>query len=56
MLRDKDPERARRVMTAMLPMVKLDVRALKDAYKAKDAGGQDSERPQAGKRSKRDHG
>lgn len=54
MLRDKDPERARRVMTAMLPMVKLDVRTLKDAYKGKAAGERDGERPKSRKRSKRD--
>ena len=32
MLRDKDPEKARRVMQAMLKMVKLDIKALKQAY------------------------
>lgn len=32
MLRDKDPERAKRVMNAMLQMVKLDIAALKNAY------------------------
>jgi predicted 3-demethylubiquinone-9 3-methyltransferase (glyoxalase superfamily) len=33
MLKDKDPDRSRAVMAAMLKMVKLDVRTLKDAYK-----------------------
>jgi predicted 3-demethylubiquinone-9 3-methyltransferase (glyoxalase superfamily) len=55
MLKAKDPEKARRVMAAMLPMVKLDVKTLKDAYKGKGAGeqGQDGE---AGTRSKRGKG
>ena len=32
MLSDKDPEKSRRVMKAMLTMNKLDLKALKDAY------------------------
>ena len=32
MMRDKDPEKTRRVMEAMLKMVKLDIAALKRAY------------------------
>ena len=32
MLQDKDPERARRVMEAMLKMIKIDVATLKQAY------------------------
>jgi predicted 3-demethylubiquinone-9 3-methyltransferase (glyoxalase superfamily) len=32
MLRDKDPEKARRVMAAMLQMVKLDIATLEKAY------------------------
>lgn len=32
MLQDKDPERARRVMQAMLQMQKLDIAQLKAAY------------------------
>ena len=32
MLHDKDPEKARRVMAAMLQMVKLDIAALQKAY------------------------
>jgi predicted 3-demethylubiquinone-9 3-methyltransferase (glyoxalase superfamily) len=32
MLRDKDPEKARRVMEAMLKMQKIDIEALKRAY------------------------
>jgi predicted 3-demethylubiquinone-9 3-methyltransferase (glyoxalase superfamily) len=31
-LRDKNPEKARRVMQAMLQMKKIDIQALKDAY------------------------
>ena len=31
-LRDKDPEKARRVMAAMLQMVKLDIATLEKAY------------------------
>jgi predicted 3-demethylubiquinone-9 3-methyltransferase (glyoxalase superfamily) len=38
MLKDKDPDRSRAVMAAMLKMVKLDVRALKDAYKTAGRG------------------
>ena len=46
LLKDKDPKRAQRVMAAMLTMVKLDVKALKDAAKgsgpkkAKRKGGE----------------
>ena len=47
MLRDKDPERAQRVMAAMLQMVKLDIKPLKAAYKA--GGGEGAK---AGKASK----
>lgn len=32
MLADKDPEKAKRVMQTMLPMQKLDIAALKQAY------------------------
>jgi predicted 3-demethylubiquinone-9 3-methyltransferase (glyoxalase superfamily) len=32
LLGDKDPEKSRRVMEAMLQMVKIDTQALKDAY------------------------
>jgi predicted 3-demethylubiquinone-9 3-methyltransferase (glyoxalase superfamily) len=32
LFRDDDPERSRRVMEAMLKMVKIDIRALEDAY------------------------
>lgn len=32
MLRDDDPDKARRVMEAMMQMVKIDVRALQEAY------------------------
>jgi len=32
MLQDKDAEKAKRVMQAMLKMVKLDIKALKQAY------------------------
>ena len=32
MLQDKDPEKAKRVMTAMLKMKKIDIDALKQAY------------------------
>ncbi|EKD24139.1 MAG: 3-demethylubiquinone-9 3-methyltransferase [uncultured bacterium] len=32
MLRDKDPKKAERVMHAMLPMIKIDIEALKKAY------------------------
>ena len=35
MLRDKDPERAQRVMATMLQMVKLDIKKLKQAAKQK---------------------
>jgi predicted 3-demethylubiquinone-9 3-methyltransferase (glyoxalase superfamily) len=32
LLQDKDPEKAKRVMAAMLKMVKIDIHALEDAY------------------------
>ena len=32
MMQDKDPEKTKRVMQAMLKMVKLDIKALKQAY------------------------
>jgi len=32
MLQDKDPEKAKRVMEAMLQMVKIDIKTLKQAY------------------------
>jgi predicted 3-demethylubiquinone-9 3-methyltransferase (glyoxalase superfamily) len=32
MLRDKDAEKAGRVMRAMMPMIKLDIKQLRDAY------------------------
>lgn len=32
LLQDKDPEKAKRVMHAMLAMTKIDIQALKDAY------------------------
>jgi predicted 3-demethylubiquinone-9 3-methyltransferase (glyoxalase superfamily) len=35
MLRDKDPEKARRVMAAMLKMKKIDIAALKTAYEGR---------------------
>lgn len=35
MLQDKDREKARRVMHAMLQMVKLDIKTLKQAYRGK---------------------
>ncbi len=35
LMSDKDPARSRRVMQAMLKMVKLDIRKLKDAYAEK---------------------
>lgn len=38
MLSDKDPEKAKRVMNAMLQMSKLDIAALKRAYEKKEAG------------------
>jgi predicted 3-demethylubiquinone-9 3-methyltransferase (glyoxalase superfamily) len=59
MLRDKDPARAQRVMEAMLPMVKLDVKALKAAYKARGGksskegkSSKDGKSPKEGKSSK----
>jgi predicted 3-demethylubiquinone-9 3-methyltransferase (glyoxalase superfamily) len=56
MLKDKDPERAQRVMAAMMPMVKLDVKTLKDAYKGKGALEPEPARPKGKgrKRSKAD--
>jgi predicted 3-demethylubiquinone-9 3-methyltransferase (glyoxalase superfamily) len=47
LLKDKDPERSQRVMQAMLQMVKLDVKALKEA--AKEGGGKS---PKADKSAK----
>lgn len=35
MLRDKDPEKARRVMAAMLKMKKIDIAALQNAYEGR---------------------
>lgn len=32
MLRDKDPQKSKRVMQAMLQMVKIDIKKLKQAY------------------------
>jgi hypothetical protein len=32
MLQDKDPEKSKRAMTAMLKMTKIDIAALKKAY------------------------
>ena len=37
MLQDRDPEKSRRVMAAMLTMKKLDIAALKRAYEARTA-------------------
>jgi predicted 3-demethylubiquinone-9 3-methyltransferase (glyoxalase superfamily) len=34
LLADKDRERAKRLMQAMLKMVKIDIKALEDAYNA----------------------
>lgn len=51
LLKDKNPERSRRVMAAMLQMVKLDVKTLKDA--ARDSGGQDADAGRRGKKGKR---
>src|SRR6266702_5037392 len=36
MLQDKDPEKARRVMAAMLKMIKIDIAALKRAYDGRE--------------------
>jgi predicted 3-demethylubiquinone-9 3-methyltransferase (glyoxalase superfamily) len=36
MLRDKDPDKANRVMKVMLQMSKMDIAALKRAYTAED--------------------
>ena len=38
MLSDKDPKKSKRVMDAMLKMVKIDVRKLKEAYNQKSEG------------------
>jgi len=59
LLKDKDPDRAQRVMAAMLGMVKLDIKSLKDAAKGRVAekdGGDDGVGRQGkrGKRSKAD--
>ena len=35
MLQDKDPAKSRRVMEAMMKMVKLDIKGLQDAYQGK---------------------
>ena len=35
MMKDKDPQRARRVAEAMMKMVKLDIATLKKAYDGK---------------------
>jgi predicted 3-demethylubiquinone-9 3-methyltransferase (glyoxalase superfamily) len=53
LLKDKDPDRAQRVMAAMLQMVKLDIRALKDAARGRSDADPDRE-PKGGKRSKGD--
>ena len=37
MLRDKDPEKSRRVMAAMLKMKRIDIEALKTAYEGRSA-------------------
>jgi predicted 3-demethylubiquinone-9 3-methyltransferase (glyoxalase superfamily) len=37
MLQDKDPEKSKRVMTAMLQMKKIDIKALRQAYEGKSA-------------------
>jgi predicted 3-demethylubiquinone-9 3-methyltransferase (glyoxalase superfamily) len=37
MLRDKDPEKAKRVMNAMLQMDKIDIKRLKQAYDNKSS-------------------
>ncbi len=36
MLQDKDPEKAKRVMAAMLKMIKIDIAALKRAYDGRE--------------------
>jgi len=36
MLQDKDPEKSKRVMTAMLKMIKIDITALKRAYDGRE--------------------
>ena len=50
LLKDKNPERSQRVMAAMLTMVKLDVKALKDA--AKGSGPKKAKGSKAGKKRK----
>jgi predicted 3-demethylubiquinone-9 3-methyltransferase (glyoxalase superfamily) len=54
LIKDKDPDRAQRVMAAMLQMVKLDVKALKDAARGRSAEDRDKGRPKGGKRSRGD--
>jgi predicted 3-demethylubiquinone-9 3-methyltransferase (glyoxalase superfamily) len=55
LLKDKDPARSKRVMEAMLKMVKLDVKALKQA--AKESGGKGAKPgKKAGKSAKADNG
>ena len=49
LLKDKDADRSRAVMAAMLKMVKLDVKTLKEAYK--ESGGKSAK---AGKSPKAD--
>ena len=39
LLQDKDPQKAKRVMQAMLQMQKLDLRKLKQAYEQREPGG-----------------
>jgi predicted 3-demethylubiquinone-9 3-methyltransferase (glyoxalase superfamily) len=62
LLKDKDQDKAQRVMAAMLHMVKLDVKALKDAGKGRagdgeggtDGAGKGGKRAKRAKRSKED--
>jgi len=59
LLKDKDQDKAQRVMAAMLRMVKLDIKTLKDAAKgrvADEQGGKDGSDKEGkrGKRSKAD--
>ena len=51
LLKDKDPERSQRVMAAMLQMVKLDVKALKQA--GKESGGKGSKAGKTAKAAKK---
>jgi hypothetical protein len=37
MLHDKDPEKSRRVMSAMLKMKKIDIAGLRNAYEGRSA-------------------